>query len=69
MVANQERGWPAIELILDRLPLTAAVLSGRGYDRFFVLESGTRRTKLSSSAVRHRSYLDYLKFSSYKPAV
>ena len=32
-ITNQERGRPAIGPILHRMPLTAAVLSGRSYDR------------------------------------
>ena len=32
-ITTQERGWLAIGPILHRMPLTAAILSGRGYDR------------------------------------
>ena len=32
-ITNQEQGRPAIGPMLHRMPLTAAVLSGRGYDR------------------------------------
>ena len=51
MVTDRGQERLAVGPILHCVLLTAAVLSGRGYDRSFVLIYGMRLTRLGSASV------------------